>query len=65
MVGIGSFWGFMRTRLDSQHWALFSSKTNQGRFIFIEPNSLSQAKDLETVNHMTQAVFRVGLKIGS
>ena len=34
-------------------------------FIFIGPNSLSQAKDLAAVNHMTQAVVRVGSKIGS
>ena len=33
-------------------------------FIFIGPNSLSQAKDLAAVNHMTQAVVRVGSKIG-
>ena len=33
-------------------------------FIFIGPNSLSQAKDLAAVNNVTQAVFRVGSKIG-
>ena len=51
----------------TQDWALFSNKTNQGQvgFIFIGPNSLSWAEDLAAVNHVTQAVVRVGSKIGS
>ena len=49
----------------TQLWALFSTKTNQGRFFFIGPNSLSRAEDLAAVNHVTQAVVRVGSKIGS
>ena len=34
-------------------------------FIFIGPNSPSRAEDLAAVNHMTQAVVRVGSKIWS
>ena len=34
-------------------------------FIFIGPNSLSRAEDLAAANHVTQAVVRVGSKIGS
>jgi len=34
-------------------------------FIFFGPNSLSRAEDLAAVNHMTQAVVRIGSKIGS
>ena len=53
---------------NSQHWALFSTKTNQGWFYFQWPNSLSRAKDIAAVNHVTQAVIRVGsrlcLKVG-
>ena len=33
-------------------------------FIFIGPNSLSRAEDLAAVNHVTQAVVRVGFKVG-
>ena len=33
-------------------------------FIFIGPNFLSRAEDLAAVNHGTQAVVRVGSKIG-
>ena len=34
-------------------------------FIFIGANFLSRAEDLAAVNHVTQAVVRVGSKIGS
>ena len=34
-------------------------------FIFIGPNSLSRDEDLAAVNHVTQAVGRVGSKIWS
>ena len=34
-------------------------------FIFIGPNSVSRAKDIAVVNHLTQAVVRVGSKIGT
>ena len=50
---------------NTQHWALFSTKTNQGRVIFIGPSSLSRFEELAAVNHVTQAVVRVGPKIES
>ena len=48
------FGGFSRLALahsgfdenKTQHWALFSTKTNLGRFYFIGPNSLGRAEDL-------------------
>ena len=47
----------------TQHWALFSTKTNQGRFYFY---SLSQAEDHAAINHVTQAVedcvYKSGLR---
>ena len=49
----------------TQHWALFFTKPNQGRFYFHWPNSLSRAEDLAAVNQVTHAVVRVGSKIGS
>ena len=48
----------------TKYWALFSTKTNQGRFYF-HCASLSRAEDLAAVNHVTQAVVRVGSKIES
>ena len=52
--------------------ALFSTKTNQGRFykpikvgfIFTGPNFLSRTENLVAVNHLAQAFVRVGSKIG-
>ena len=58
MVGIGAFWVFMKTRLTIEP---FSTKITKVGFIFI----VSRAEDLAAVNHVTQAVVRVGLKIGS
>ena len=63
MVGIGTFRVFMRTRLNIEPYSLL--KPTKVGFIFIGPNSLSRAEDLAAVNHVTQAVFRVGSKIGS
>ena len=63
MVGIDTFWVFMRTILNIDPYSPL--KPTKVGFIFIGPNSLSQAKDLAAVNHMTQAVVRVGSKIGS
>ena len=63
MAGIGAFPVFMRTRRNIEPYA--SLKPTKVGFIFIGPNSLSRAKDLAAVNHVTQAVPRVGLKIGS
>ena len=63
MVGIGAFRVFLRTRLNIVSY--FPLKPTKVGFIFIGPNSLSRAEDLAAVNHVTQAVFRVGSKIGS
>ena len=63
MVGIGAFPVFMRTRLNIEPYSPL--KPTKVSFIFIEPNSLSRAEDLAAVNHVTQAVVRVGSKIGS
>ena len=63
MIGIGAFGVFMRTRLNIEPYS--SLKPIKVGFIFIGPNSLSRAEDLAAVNHVTQAVVRVGSKIGS
>ena len=60
MVGIGAFWVFMRTRLNIEPY-----KPTKVGFIFIGPNSKSRAEDLAAVNHVIQAVVRVGSMIGS
>ena len=63
MVGIGAFRVFTRTRLNIEpNSPLKSTKVG---FICIGPKSLSRAEDLAAVNHVTQAVIRVGSKIGS
>ena len=63
MVGIGAFRFFMRTRLNIEPYSpLNPIKVG---FIFIGTNSLSRAEDLAAVNHVTQAVVRVGSEIGS
>ena len=63
MAGIGVFPVFIRTRLNIEPYSLL--KPTKVGFIFIGPNSLSRAEDLAAVNHMTQAVVRVGSKIWS
>ena len=63
MVGIGTFRVFMRTRLNTEPYSPLNPP--KVGFIFIGPNSLGRAKDLAAVNHVTQAVVRVGSKIGS
>jgi len=63
MAGIAAFRVFMRTILNIEPSSLL--KPTKVGFIFLGPNSLSQAEDLEAVNHVTQAVVRVGSKIGS
>ena len=63
MVEISAFRVFMRIRLNIEPYS--SLKPTKVGFIFIGPNSLSRAEDLAAVNHMTQAVIRVGLKNGS
>ena len=58
MVGIGAFWVFMRTRLNIEPYSPL--KPTKVGFIFIGPNSISRAEDLAAVNHVTQAVVKVG-----
>jgi len=63
MAGIGAFRVFMRTKRKIEPYSPLKS-TKVG-FILIGPNSLSRADDLAAVNHVTQAVVRVGSKIES
>ena len=63
MVGIGAFPVIMRTRRNIEPYSPL--KPIKVGFIFIGPNFLSRAEDLAAVNHVTQAVIRVGSKIGS
>ena len=63
MVGIGAFSVFMRTRRNIEPYSPL--KPTKVGFIFIGPYSLSRAEDLAAVNHVTQAVVKVGSKIGS
>ena len=63
MVGIGAFPVFNRTRRNIESYSPL--KPIKVGFIFIGPNSLSRAEYLAAVNHVTQAVVRVGSKIGS
>ena len=63
MVGIDAFRDFMRTILNIEPYSPL--KPIKVGFIFIGPNSLSRAEDLAAVNNVTQAVVRVGSKIGS
>ena len=63
MVGIGAFRVLMRTCFNIEPYS--SLKPIKVGFIFIGPNSLSRAEDLAAANHVTQAVVRVGSKIGS
>ena len=67
MVGIGAFPVFIRTRRNVKSYSRNQSelKTLEIGFIFIGLNSLSRAEDLAAVNYVTQAVVRVGSKIGS
>ena len=63
MVGIGAFPVFLRTRRNIEPYSPL--KLIKVGFIFIGPNSLSRPEDLAAVNHVTQAVVKVGSKIGS
>ena len=63
MVGISAFWVFMRTRRNIEPYSPL--KPTKVGIIFIKSNSLRRAEDLAPVNHVTQAVVRVKLKIGS
>ena len=63
MEGIGAFRVFMRTRLSIEPYS--SLKPTKVGFIFIGPNSLSRSENHAAVYQVTQAVVRVGSKIGS
>ena len=63
MVDIDAFRVFMRSRLNIEPYSQI--KPTKVGFIFTGSNSFCQAEDLAAVNHVTQAVVRVGLKIGS
>ena len=60
MVGIVAFRFFMRTILNIEPYS--SLKPTKVCFIFIGPITLlSRAEDLAAVNHVTQAVVRLGI----
>ena len=64
MVEIGAFRVFMKTLLNIEPYSPL--KPTKVGFIFIGPITLlSRAEDLAAVNHVTQAVVKVGSKIGS
>ena len=58
MVGIDAFRGLMRTKLNIEPYSLL--KLTKVGIIFIGPYSLSRVENLAVVNHVTQAVVRVG-----
>ena len=63
MVRIGAFRIFMRTRLNFEPYSPL--KPIKVGFIFIGPNFFGRDENIAAVNHVTQAVVRVGSKIGS
>ena len=63
MVEIGAFRVLMRTKLNIEPYSPLK-RTKVG-FFFIGPNSLSRTEDHAAANLVTQAVVRVGSKIGS
>ena len=63
MVGIGAFRVFKRKRLNIEPYSPL--KPTKVGFILVGPNSLNRAEDLAAFNLVTQAVVRVGSKIGS
>ena len=58
MVGIGAFWVFTRIRLNFKPYSPL--KPTEVGFIVIGPNSINRAEYFAAVNHVTQAVVRVG-----
>ena len=54
--------GFYENKTHIEPYSLL--KPTKVGFNFIRPNSLSQAEDLAAVNHVTQAVGRVGSILG-
>ena len=63
MTGTGAFRVFMRTIINLDTYNKVTH--NKVGFIFIGSFSLSPAEDIEAVNQVTQALVRVGSKIGS
>ena len=57
MKGIGEFWVIMRTRLNIQPYSPLNPTKVGFSFHWA---SLSRVEDLAAVNHVTQAVVRVG-----
>ena len=62
MVGIGAFRVLMRTRFNIEPYSPL--KPTKLGFIFIGPNSLSQAEDLAAVKLSSELDRRSGLKVG-
>ena len=63
MVGIGTFRVFMRTIINIEpHSPLKPTKVG---FIFILPNSLSRAEDLEAVNIRDTSCRQSWVEVGS
>ena len=52
----------MRTRLNIEPFSLL--KPTKVGFIFIEPNTLNRVEDPAAVNHVTQAVIKLGRRLG-
>ena len=63
MIGIGTFQVFKRTRLNFEPYSPL--KPTKVGFIFIWPNFFGRDENIAAVNHVTQAVVRVGSKIWS
>ena len=59
MIIIGGFRELIKIRLNIET----NSPQKSSFSIFIGPNSVNCAKDIVAVNHVTQAVVRVGSKI--
>ena len=59
MIIIGGFRELIKVRLNIET----NSPQKSSVSIFIGPYSVSRAEDIVAVNHVTQAVFRVGSKI--
>ena len=61
MVKIGGFRELMRRRLNIEPYSRL--KPTKVGFIFIGPNSVSRAKDLAAVNHVTSCCQELGLRL--
>ena len=65
MIGIGAFRALSFDVKKTHIYPYSQLKPTKDGFIFIGPNSLSQAEYFAAVNHVTQDVVRVGSKIVS